>query len=302
MGKADLRANRQTLDRRLTDTLLFLSLCLIWGSSFILIKVGLRDLDAYQLASVRILSAGLVLLPAGWRGFRSVPREKRGLVALSGLLGTFIPAYLFCIAETRIDSSLAGILNALTPLFTLAIGAMLFGQPTVWRTWAGVAVGFAGLTVLILAGTGPVRLGNLAYASLVLLATLCYGLNVNMVNHHLKGVASLDIAAVAFSLLVVPALLVLWGTGYFSVTSWDDDLLASTGAGALLGIVGTALASILFYRLLKSAGPIMASMVTYGIPFVAIFWGGLAGEGIGAMQVLGLVVILGGVYLAHDRP
>jgi len=123
MGKADLRANRQTLDRRLIDTLLFLSLCLIWGSSFILIKVGLRDLDAYQLASVRILSAGLVLLPAGWRGFRSVPREKRGLVALSGLLGTFIPAYLFCIAETRIDSSLAGILNALTPLFTLAIGA-----------------------------------------------------------------------------------------------------------------------------------------------------------------------------------
>lgn len=289
-----------SVDRRFLNACLFLLLSVIWGSSFILIKVGLRTLDAYQLASIRILSAGGVLMPIGWRAFRAVPADKRLTVALSGVLGTFIPAYLFCIAETRIDSSLAGILNALTPLFTLAIGALAFGHPTGWKQWAGVALGFAGLTVLMLAGARAVSFSNLSYAAFVLLATFCYGLNVNMVNRHLQGVPSRDIAAIAFSLLVPPALLILWWTGFFSQPWNSSGFLLSTASGALLGILGTAFASVMFYMLLKRAGPIMASMVTYGIPFVAIFWGLIAGEGISPIQTAGLAVILGGVYLAHD--
>lgn len=288
------------VDRRFLNATLFILLSVIWGSSFILIKVGLRALDAYQLASIRILSAGGVLMPIGWRAFRTLPADKRLTVAFSGVLGTFIPAYLFCIAETRIDSSLAGILNALTPLFTLGIGALAFGHPTGWKQWAGVALGFAGLTVLMIAGARTVSFNNLSYAVFVLLATLCYGLNVNMVNRQLKGVPSRDIAAIAFSLLVPPALLILWWTGFFSLPWNGSGFLLSTASGALLGVLGTAFASVMFYMLLKRAGPLMASMVTYGIPFVAIFWGLLAGEGISPMQTAGLVVILGGVYLAND--
>ena len=288
------------VDRRFLNASLFILLSVIWGSSFILIKVGLRALDAYQLASIRILSAGLVLMPIGLRAFRALPSEKRLTVAFSGLLGTFIPAYLFCIAETRIDSSLAGILNALTPLFTLGIGALAFGHPTGWKHWAGVVLGFAGLAILIFTGARTISFSNLSYAAFVLLATICYGLNVNMVNRHLQGVPSRDIAAIAFSLLIPPALLILWWTDFFSLPWNGTGFLVSSASGALLGILGTAFASVMFYMLLKRAGPLMASMVTYGIPFVAIFWGLVAGEGITPMQTAGLVVILGGVYLAHD--
>ncbi|MBM3441300.1 MAG: DMT family transporter [Bacteroidetes bacterium] len=293
-------ANGLTLNKKFLNTLLFVLLSIIWGSSFRLIKVGLTSLDAYQLASLRILSAGLVLLPFGYRAIQSVSSAQRQWIALSGILGTFFPAYFFCIAETRIDSSLAGILNALTPLFTLSIGVALFRHPAGWKKWVGVAMGFGGLAILLFAGAGKVSLSNLSFASFVLLATCCYGLNVNLVNRHLQGVGSRDIAAIAFSVLIPPALLILWQTDFFSLSWSSQGFMVSAAAGALLGVVGTAFASVLFYVLLKRAGPLMASMVTYGIPFVAIFWGWLAGEGISAVQIGGLMVILGGVYLASE--
>ncbi|MCA6489171.1 MAG: DMT family transporter, partial [Chitinophagaceae bacterium] len=102
--------------------LLFIVLCLIWGSSFYLMKVGMDQLSAYQVASLRMLTAGLVLVPFARKAWQSIPRNRVMLVMGSGLLGSFFPAYLFCLAETKIDSAIAGILNALTPLFTLLVG------------------------------------------------------------------------------------------------------------------------------------------------------------------------------------
>jgi drug/metabolite transporter (DMT)-like permease len=261
-------------------------------------KVGMEGLSPYQVASIRILSAGLVLLPLGWKAFRAVPRDRLGLVFLSGLLGTFFPAYLFCLAETRIDSSLAGILNALTPIFSLVIGALFFRSPVIWRKWLGVAIGFVGLVLLILSGSESVSLSYLGYAAFIPVATLLYGFNVNMVNRHLRDVGSREIATVAFTMLIPLSLAILAATGYFQMER-TPVFLRSTGAGAMLGILGTAAASILFYMLLKRAGTVMSTMVTYGIPFVAIFWGTFSGESIGAAQVGCLVVILAGVYLAN---
>lgn len=291
-------ANQKIVDDRIVNWLLFFLLSVIWGSSFILMKIGMEGLSPYQVASIRILSAGLVLLPFGWRSFRAVQRAKLPLVFLSGLLGTFFPAFLFCIAETRIDSSLAGILNALTPIFTLLIGALFFNNPVGWRKWAGVALGFLGLVMLILNGRQQVSFSYLGYASFILLATLLYGVNVNMVNRQLKEVGSREIATVAFTMLIPLSLAILAATGYFGMEK-SGVFLGSTAASAVLGILGTAAASILFYMLLKRAGPVMSSMVTYGIPFVAIFWGSFSGESIGAAQVGCLVVILAGVYLAN---
>lgn len=291
-------ANRNIVDKRVVDWSLFVMLSVIWGSSFILMKVGMEGLSPYQVASIRILSAGLVLLPFGWRSFKAVDRRKWPLIFLSGLLGTFFPAYLFCMAETRIDSSLAGILNALTPIFTLLIGALFFHHTVGPGKWAGVALGFLGLVMLILSGSQQVSFSYLGHASFILIATLLYGVNVNMVNRHLREVGSREIATVAFTMLIPLSFGILAATGYFNMDV-GDVFLRSTGASALLGVLGTAAASILFYMLLKRAGPLMSSMVTYGIPFVAVFWGVLSGESIGMAQMGCLLVILMGVYLAN---
>jgi drug/metabolite transporter (DMT)-like permease len=278
---------------------LFIILCIIWGTSFILMKVGMNRLSAYQVAALRILSAGIVLLPVAIINIRKLPTTKIGYILLSGLLGNFFPAFLFCIAETKIDSSLAGILNALTPLFTIISGAILYKTKVPFIKIAGVIIGFTGLCLLFIS-RGNVQLNYIFYASLILIATIMYGVNANMVGMHLKQSGSLNIAAFAFSFLSIPAVLVLWYTGYFNVPLSNNAIIKSTIASCILGIAGTAVATILFYILLKRAGALFASMVTYGIPFVAIGWGVYYGELITIIQVGCLCVILAGVYITNN--
>lgn len=276
----------------------FAILSIIWGSSFILMKEGMKHLNPYEVASIRLLSAGLVLLPFAVKSIKKFPRKDFPLVVLSGLLGTFFPAYLFCIAETRLDSGLAGILNALTPLFTILIGAVFFNSVVPFKKWLGVIIGFLGLVLLMISGSRGVSFHNIDYALYIILATIFYGLNVNIVSRYLKHIPSVSIAAVAFSMLTIPAALVLFITGYFRYPV-SEGFTYSTAASSVLGIFGTAVASVLFYMLMKRAGYLFASMVTYGIPFVALFWGFLAHETIMPLQILCLVLILAGVWLAN---
>lgn len=281
--------------------LLFIVLSFIWGSSFILMKEGLRALTALEVAALRMLSAGIILLPFAFYGLKQLQRSQLGLIILSGILGSFLPAVLFCIAETRIDSALAGMLNALTPLFVIVIGILLFGLRTPWIKITGVLVGFTGM--LLLVATRPVISGSndVAFAMLVVLATCCYGLNVNLVNRYLKHLPSLQIAAVSFGALIPAALFVLSAEGFWTKTTLPG-IVWPVSAAVLLGVAGTAAATILFYQLLKRAGPLFSSMVTYGIPFIALGWGLLAGETITLLQVAGLLIILSGVYLANRSP
>lgn len=279
---------------------LFILLALTWGSSFILMKEGLKGLSAYQVASLRILSAGIVLLPLLRKALKEIPKKMIRPVIISGFLGTFFPAFLFCVAQTRIDSSLAGVLNALTPIFTIALGVAFFKLKIGWVKWAGMLLGFLGMLLLILGGIQHINLNYLGYAFLVLMATICYGLNVNMVHQYLKEMAPLHVATIAFTALIPPSILILAGTGYFSQINFSDTTwLTSSGASIGLGIAGTGIASVIFYTLVKKAGPVFASMVTYGIPFVAIFWGVVAGESVTALQFAGMLVILAGVRLAN---
>jgi drug/metabolite transporter (DMT)-like permease len=280
----------------LFNTILFIVLCIIWGSSFILMKEGMKSLSAYQVATIRILSAGLVLLPVAFRHRKKIPVNKLGYVFLSGLLGSFIPAYLFCLAETKIDSSLAGFLNSLTPIFTILIGTLFFGQVLQWQKLTGVLMGLGGMLVLLFA-KGHVNMQYLSFASFALLATILYGMNINLVTRHLQNTGSLPVVAISFALLLVPCIIILWLTGYFQLPLGQKDILFSSGASSVLGIMGTAVATILFYVLIKRAGGLFASMVTYGIPFIALLWGVLAGETINGWQVLGLAIILSGVYI-----
>lgn len=280
--------------------ILFIAICLTWGSSFMLMKTGLESMSPYHVASIRILCAGLAMLPLLPKALRSIPAKSIGPVLLSGFLGSFFPAYLFCMAQTRIDSSLAGIMNALTPIFTLAIGAMFFKLEIAFMKWVGMIVGFSGMLVLLLGNASGISFDHLGYTLFVVLATIFYGLNVNMVNQFLKETSPIHVAAIAFSGLILPTLIVLGITGYFENPSWMDNLWSKgTAAAAFLGIMGTCVASILFYMLVKKAGPVFASTVTYIIPLVAIGWGLFSGENITWLQVGGMFIILLGVRLAN---
>ena len=220
---------------------------------------------------------------------------------MSGVLGSLLPAYLFCIAEQGIDSALAGVLNSLTPIFVIIIGALFFQSRTSTNKVIGILVAFTGSILLFLSQPGFAQNSNAFYVLLVVIATMMYGLNVNMVSRHLHNIPSLQIASLALCLNAIPALVVLYFTGYFKLNFSDNGILFSTGYSFVLGIFGTAVASVIFYMLIKRAGAVFSSMVTYGIPFVAIMWGIVYGEQIGWKQVLSLLIILAGVYVANRK-
>ncbi|MEP7163849.1 MAG: DMT family transporter [Ferruginibacter sp.] len=289
------------MNSKLFNWLIFIALSFIWGSSFILMKEGLEHLTAFQVASLRIISSGLVLLPVAYKSFKQIPRNKIFTTFMSGVLGSLLPAYLFCIAEQGIDSALAGVLNSLTPIFVIIVGAIFFQSRTSTNKVIGILVAFTGSVLLFFSQPNFAENSNLFYVLLVVIATLMYGINVNMVHRYLNNIPSLQIAALALSLNAIPALIVLYFTGYFSLDFTDRGILFSTGFSFVLGIFGTAIASIIFYMLIKRAGAVFSSMVTYGIPFVAIMWGIIYGEQIGWKQVVCLMIILCGVYVANKK-
>lgn len=275
-------------------------MAIIWGSSFLLMKVGMQILSPYQVASLRILSAGIVLLPFALKAVKQIPKNKMVIVILSGLLGSFFPAYLFCIAETKIDSSLAGILNALTPFFVILVGIAFFDLKTNAQKMIGVLIGFIGLCLLVYTDRN-ISFQNFEYSLLILLATFLYGINVNMVGRHLHGIGSMNIASLAFVFLIIPCLIILYLTGYFTLPFNSQTVIYSSLASFILGAFGTALASIIFYIMVKRAGAIFASMVAYGIPFIAVLWGIWYGEQVTLIQVGCLGIILSGVYLVNKK-
>lgn len=277
---------------------LFILLSLVWGSSFILMKRGAENLNGWQIGAIRMLSAGLVFVgPAIWH-LRSIPRNKLFIVLLSGWLGNLFPAFLFAIAlEKEVNSSLAGILNSLTPLFVVAVAAIFFGVKIAKRKIFGVLIGLAGLVMLSLA-RGPLQVREVGFMGLIFLATFFYGLNINVVANYLKGIRPMQIASVSVAALVVPAAAVLAWQQQAHPIAWQEAQL-SVWMIVLLGVIGSALATALFYVLIERAGGLFASLVTYAIPIVAVMWGLWAGEEIGPVQVSALGVILAGVYMAN---
>jgi drug/metabolite transporter (DMT)-like permease len=213
-----------------------------------------------------------------------------------------LPAFLFCIAETQINSSLAGIVNALTPLFAILIGVLFFEMPFIWKKVTGVLVGFLGLCLLFLPKSNGMAFDNNQwYALFVVVATIFYGINPHLIVKYLKGVNSLHIASVGLSFLAIPAFFILWMTGYFANFSTSPDFLRATGAGVILGVFGTAIAQILFLMLLKRTGVVFSSLATYLMPFVAIAWGVYYGEKVTSWEFVCLGVILSGVYFANKK-
>ena len=286
---------------KLINWLLFLLLSIIWGSSFILMKHSKEELTASQIAALRIFSAGAIFLPAAVFHFMKIPRKKIFVVILSGITGNLIPAFLFASAIAKnIDSSLASILNSLTPIFVVLIAVGIFRDKIKMQRIIGVLLGFVGLTLLFLSWKG-INFENFKYASLILLATVCYGVNINVVSHYLKGINPLHIATISLAFMIIPSLFVLWQQNFLALAFNETAVQWAVVEAAALGIVGSAVATAVFYILIKRAGGLFASLVTYGIPFIGIFWGIIDGEEITIKQMGCLVILLSGVYLAN-RP
>ncbi len=262
-------------------------------------KEGLVGLNALQVASFRIISSGLILLPVAVKSISTIPQNKFLIIFVSGILGSLLPAYLFCIAEQRIDSSLAGTLNALTPIFAIIIGILFFKTNTARNKKLGIGISFLGSILLFFAQPSFNEHSNITDVLLVIVATICYAVNVNLVGKYLKDISSLTIVSVALLSNAVPAAFVLYYTGYFEENIFSKVMLVSAGYTMVLGVVGTAVASVMFYTLIKRAGVVLSSMVTYAIPVVAVFWGIVYGEIIGWQQIVCLIIILGGVYVAN---
>ena len=274
-------------------------LSLIWGTSYILIKKGLVGLTPLQLGAFRIIFTTIFLFLIGFRSLFRITKTQWGWVALSALLGTFLPVFLFAYAETQIDSSIASILNSLVPLFTIFLGFLLFKIAFTRNQVVGVILGLLGAAILIFQGAEVNPDQNYVFAGLVVIAALCYAGNANILKSKLQEVSSLAIAVGNFSVMLIPAVIVLYFAGGMQLDVAEPAIRSSLLYIVILAFFGTALAKILFNKLVQISSAVFSTSVTYLIPIVGIFWGLLDGERFTLIHLLGAGVILAGVYLVN---
>ncbi len=275
-------------------------LAFVWGSSFILIKVGLKSFASDQVAAIRMLLASLVLLPIAIRNIKFFKRKDLVSLLVAGFIGSFIPAFLFTKAQTSIDSAIAGVLNSLTPVFTLIVGVLFFKSKFKVLQVAGLILGLVGALGLVSAGHG-MQFGRInLYALLIVLATTCYAVNVNVVKTYLTHLTGIQITAFSFMFLSPVAFLYLLTTDFepvFQNPQWPIHFSAIV----VLGLVGTAAAMLLMNSLIRRVSTIYAASVTYIIPIFAIMWGVIDGEIITLHHIGNMTIILLGVYLINKK-
>ena len=281
---------------------LLLLLSFIWGSSFILIKKGLLGFSPLQLGSFRLVISALIIFVFGFKSLKGLNKNQWKWLALSGFLGSFFPSFLFAYAETEVDSTITSILNSLVPLNTLVLGFVLFKIKSNRYQILGVIIGFFGAVLLIFEGAALNPNQNYRYTGLIILASLMYAANVNIIKRYLNEVRPLSIATANFVVVFIPSIAVLIFSGGMSRTTlYSTAFLPALGCVFLLSLFGTALAKILFNNLIQISNPVFASSVTYLMPLVALFWGALDAEIFNAFQGLSALIILSGIYLANKK-
>jgi drug/metabolite transporter (DMT)-like permease len=243
----------------------------------------------------------LFLLPIAVRNFRQIKTQKQWIFLFaSGFLGSLIPAFLFPLAQTRIDSSVTGVLNALTPFFTILIGAILVGARFNNRIKLGIFIGFLGSILLVTAGSGYDFTKINYYALLIVLATVLYGFNVNILKYFLGDIRPVHITS--FSMMLIGPFSLVYLLFYADVMQTlrsDMHNLIPLGYIIFLGVIGTAISLIIFNKLVKITNIVFSSSVTYLIPVVAVIWGLIDNEVLLFQHYIGMVFIILGVLLAN---
>jgi drug/metabolite transporter (DMT)-like permease len=278
------------------------TLAVVWGSSFILIKKGLIAFTPLQLGSLRTVISSLFIFLIGYRSLKTILSGQWKWIVLSGFIGTFLPAFLFAFAETEVDSGVVSILNALVPLNAILIGLAVFKITSTKMQILGVILGFVGASMLIFNSMELNPDQNYLYAGFVVLATVMYAFNVNIIKHYLQEVKPIAIATGNFVAIFIPALLLLIFSDFFTVQTFENEAVyASIGYVSTLAIFGTVMAKIIFNNLIQISSPVFASSVTYLMPLVALLWGLIDGELFGLDQGFASLLILCGIYLANKK-
>ena len=287
------------LNLRKWGTLIILSV--IWGSSYILIKKGLTGLTPVQLGSLRVIITTILIAPIGYNKIKHIPKNKMKWVAISAFVGSFFPAYLFAFAETEISSSVTAVMVSLTPLFTLLISVIIFGEDLLKKQVIGVIIGFLGIVVLINNELLSSSF-NILFVMFIVLAAFCYAVNANLLKYKLPNIPALGIVFMSFLFMFIPAFIVLFFSDFpFSDFTSDPLILESIVYIVILALFGTAIAKVMYIKLLAISTPVFSVSTTYLMPVVAIFWGLLDGEEFKLTQFFGTSIILLGVYLVTKK-
>jgi len=277
-------------------------LALTWGSSFILIKKGLIYFSDVEVGALRISIAFSVFIPLAIRRRKKIKAKHFLYIVIVGIIGSTAPAFLFAKAETGIDSSLAGILNSMTPLFTFIISFAFFRYKARWFNLLGLLLALSGaIGLIVVSGEGNITF-NLTYASFVIIATICYAINVNVIHYKLQDLDNVTIATYGFTFAGIPTMIyLLFFTPFIDTVSTGASALYGLGYIAILGVAGTSLALMIFYYLIQVSNTVFASSVTYLIPIVAVMWGIIDGEIFRLSYFLWIALILYGIYLVNTR-
>ncbi len=285
--------------------LALLVLGFIWGSSFILMKLALFDTQgqplfpALEVAMGRIAIAGVAMLPFAWKHRAHLTGASIPWLLVVGGLGNMVPAYLFTTAQTLVPSSLAGMLNALTPLFTLLVGVAFFRSKVKGLQVLGLLVGMVGAFILAFQPGTQVAPDMLWGAARVVMATACYGVSVNVIRHQLGHIPPAGVASFALGLMALPALLLGWSPSAMDLAFSHPDGMRGLLSVVVLAVVGTGLALIAFNRIIQRTDALFASTVTYIIPLFATFWGWMDHEPLTFLHLVGGLVVLSGVWLVN---
>jgi drug/metabolite transporter (DMT)-like permease len=284
------------------NILLLIVLAVIWGSSYILMKKGLLVFSALQVSMLRIVFASAALMPLLPSALKNTTRKDIGYALLVAIMGSGIPSYLYPLSITNIDSGIAGIINALTPVFTMLFGWLIFKNNAGFVKILGLSLALTGAGFLILYNNNANQPFTLNwYALAAVLATVCYGMSSNILKAKLNHVNPAQLTSLTFFIIGPVALVVLLTTDFVQIVRTHPAAAESVGYIFLLGVMGTGFALVLFNHLIKRTDALYASSVTFLIPVVAVFWGLLDGEIIGPSHLVGLITILGGVYLMNKK-
>jgi len=289
---------------------LLLLLACVWGSSFILMKRGMFTIanepifSDSQVASLRMTIAALALLPFAIKGIKSIKTLKElALLAVVGFTGNFIPAYLFTYSETGISSGYAGMLNSFTPIFSMLIGLLIFNVRITFIQFIGLIIGTFGIVFLVLAGSNSAEnlhmVGTWRHVAAIVFATFLYGISLNTIKHTLQKFKAIEITSLAFVIVLIPSIIANIKFGTYNTITTNSHALEGLGYIAILSIIGTAFAVILFNQLITATSTLFASSVTYFIPIVAVFIGISFGETINIQQISAMLIILLGVFIAN---
>ena len=276
-------------------------LSLIWGSSFILIKKGLVGLSSFQVASLRIIFAAIVIFIYSYNSLVKIPKKSWKWILITAYTGTFFPVYLISYGQTEIESGLASIITTITPINTLIVGIIFFGLVYTKKQLLGLLIGLIGAILLIYEASEADINVNIYYSFFIYMTTVGYAASVNLIKNYLTDISPEAVTAGIFISISPPALLVLFLSDFSSLNLEDTEVLNSIIFVFILGVFGSAIAQTLFNKFVKIASPLFAAAVTYTMPIIAIFWAILDGETLTIMQFFATAIILIGVYMVNKK-